>query len=106
MRNRIRPGRRCSGLLILFSPWSVGRYGDIAGADNLRQNLIVPDLAEAAANGREYLPVIFPGFSWFNLNGGPLNQIPRNGGRLLGAGLQCETRRLQHDLRSYVRRSR
>ena len=37
-------------------------------------------MAEAAANGREYMPVIFPGFSWFNLNGGPLNQIPRNGG--------------------------
>jgi hypothetical protein len=64
----------------IISPWSVGRYGDITGADNFRQNLIVPDMAEAAANGREYLPVIFPGFSWFNLNGGPLNQIPRNGG--------------------------
>jgi hypothetical protein len=64
----------------IISPWSVGRYGDLAGADNFRQNLIVPDLAEAAAYGREYLPVIFPGFSWFNLNGGPLNQIPRNGG--------------------------
>ena len=64
----------------IISPWSVGRYGDIAGADNFRQNLIVPDMADAAANGREYMPVIFPGFSWFNLNAGPLNQIPRNGG--------------------------
>ncbi|MEY2427746.1 MAG: hypothetical protein QOJ40_631 [Verrucomicrobiota bacterium] len=64
----------------IISPWSVGRYGDIAGADDFRQNLVVPDMAEAAANGREYMPVIFPGFSWFNLNGGPLNQIPRNGG--------------------------
>jgi hypothetical protein len=64
----------------IISPWSVGRYGDIPGADNFRQNLIVPDMADAAANGREYMPVIFPGFSWFNLNGGPLNQIPRNGG--------------------------
>jgi len=26
------------------------------------------------------MPVIFPGFFWHNLNGGPLNQIPRNGG--------------------------
>jgi hypothetical protein len=58
----------------------VGRYGYLAGADHFRQNLIEPDLAEATAQGREYLPVIFPGFSWFNLNGGPLNQIPRNGG--------------------------
>ena len=64
----------------IISPWSVGRYSTFAGADNFRVNLILPDMAEAAANGREYLPVIFPGFSWFNLNGGPLNQIPRNGG--------------------------
>jgi hypothetical protein len=64
----------------IISPWSVGRYGDIAGADSFRVNLIVPDMAEAAANGREYMPVIFPGFSWYNLTGGPLNQIPRNGG--------------------------
>jgi hypothetical protein len=64
----------------IISPWAVGRYGDLAGADTFRQNLIAPDLAEATAHGREYLPVIFPGFSWFNLNGGPLNQIPRNGG--------------------------
>jgi hypothetical protein len=30
--------------------------------------------------GVGYLPVVFPGFSWHNLNGGPLNQIPRGGG--------------------------
>jgi hypothetical protein len=64
----------------IISPWSVGRYIDIAGADNFRLNLIVPDMAEAAANGREYMPVIFPGFSWHNLLSGPLNQIPRKGG--------------------------
>jgi hypothetical protein len=43
-------------------------------------NLIVPDRAEAAARGRDYMPVIFPGFSWHNLMAAPLNQIPRNGG--------------------------
>jgi len=64
----------------IISPWSVGRYSTVGGADNFRVNLIVPDLAEATLNGREYMPVIFPGFSWCNLNGGPLNQIPRNGG--------------------------
>ena len=65
----------------IISPWSVGRYSSSSGADTFRQNLIVPDLAEARANGRDYLPVIWPGFSWHNLNGGALNQIPRNGGR-------------------------
>lgn len=64
----------------IISPWAVGRYATIAEADTFRQNLIVPDLAEARLRGREYMPVIFPGFSWYNLNGGALNQIPRNGG--------------------------
>jgi hypothetical protein len=65
----------------IISPWSVGRYSTASGADNFRQNYIVPDLAEARLNGRDYLPVIWPGFSWRNLNGGALNQIPRIGGR-------------------------
>jgi Bacterial Ig domain len=64
----------------IISPWSVGRYSTTNGADSFRVNFIVPDLADATANGRDYLPVIFPGFSWFNLYGGSLNQIPRNGG--------------------------
>ena len=64
----------------VISPWSVGRYGDDAGADIFRKNVIAPDLAEVAKAGREYLPVVFPGFSWHNLNGGALNQTPRRGG--------------------------
>ncbi len=59
----------------------VGRYATTNQADSFKQNVIVPDVAEATANGRDYMPVIFPGFSWTNLNGGPLNQIPRYGGR-------------------------
>ncbi len=64
----------------IISPWAVGRYKTLAEADNFKQNLIVPDLADATSHGREYMPVIFPGFSWHNLNGGPLNDFPRNGG--------------------------
>jgi len=64
----------------IISPWAVGRYGTLAGADTFKQNLIVPDLADATSHGLDYMPVIFPGFSWHNLNGGPLNQIPRAGG--------------------------
>jgi hypothetical protein len=64
----------------IISPWTVGRYNSNAGADSHRINYIVPDLADCTSNGIDYLPVIFPGFSWTNLNGGPLNQIPRNGG--------------------------
>jgi hypothetical protein len=63
-----------------LSPWSVGRYVDDASADQYRQTVTAPDLAELTPLGIGYLPVVFPGFSWHNLNGGPLNQIPRSGG--------------------------
>ena len=65
----------------IISPWSVGRYADDAGADNFARQVIAPDLAAATAAGCGYMPVIFPGFSWHNSNGGPLNQIPRRGGK-------------------------
>ena len=64
----------------VISPWSVGRYGNNSGADTFRANQIVPDLADCKSHGIDYLPVIFPGFSWTNLNSGPFNQTPRNGG--------------------------
>jgi hypothetical protein len=64
----------------VISPWSVGRYGNNSGADSFRLNQIVPDLADCRSHGIDYMPVIFPGFSWTNLNQGPFNQIPRNGG--------------------------
>jgi hypothetical protein len=64
----------------VISPWSVGRYSSSTGADDFRMNLIAPDLTECTRRGVDYMPVIFPGFSWHNLNAGPLNQIPRSGG--------------------------
>ena len=64
----------------VLSPWAVGRFGNNAGADNYTANITIPDLAECKTNAIDYMPVVFPGFSWYNENGGPLNQIPRNGG--------------------------
>jgi hypothetical protein len=64
----------------VISPWAVGRFGNNAGADSYTASVTIPDLAECKSNGVDYMPVVFPGFSWFNENGGPLNQIPRNGG--------------------------
>src|SRR5207248_11660928 len=46
-----------------------------------QQTQIIPDLADTASHGLDYMPVIFTGFSWHNMNRGPLNQIPRNGGK-------------------------
>lgn len=66
----------------VLSPWTVGRFRDQAGADRFYEEVIAEDLAETRRLGIEYLPVIFPGFSWHHLKGqAPLNEIPRRGGR-------------------------
>ena len=66
----------------VISPWTVGRYSNNSGADSYMSTYIVPDLADCTANGVDYMPVIFPGFSWANLQkNGLYNQIPRNGGK-------------------------
>lgn len=74
----------------VLSPWSVGRYGDDASADDFRRTYIVPDLAETKRLGIDYMPVVFPGFSWTHLmharheaGANPLNEIPRRCGRFL-----------------------
>ncbi|MEX0988367.1 MAG: T9SS type A sorting domain-containing protein [Bacteroidales bacterium] len=66
----------------ILSPWAVGRYGDIAGADNFRKNKIEPDLIRTQGKNIDYIPVVFPGFSWYNLKEGTseLNRRPRIGG--------------------------
>ena len=63
----------------VLSPWTVGRFGDDAGADAHRA-VLAADLAAATAAGKRYMPVVFPGFSWHNLTGAAPNQIPRRGG--------------------------
>jgi hypothetical protein len=64
----------------IISPWSVGRYSTTNQVDTFQVNQIIPDLQDTRSNHLDYMPVIFPGFSWHNLNGGALNQIPRYGG--------------------------
>jgi hypothetical protein len=71
----------------VLSPWSVGRFRDDAGIETFVRQRVMPDLAETKRLGIAYMPVIFPGFSWFNLQKGRgqkhlaiLNQIPRRCG--------------------------
>lgn len=66
----------------VLSPWAVGRYRDDAGADLFRDRAVRPDKVYCDAKKVGYMPVIFPGFSWYNLRHGrtPFNQIPRRGG--------------------------
>jgi hypothetical protein len=67
----------------IISPWTVGRYVDPAGAAWYAEHSLKPDLAWCRERGIDYLPVVFPGFSWHNMNDGPLNQIPRLHGEFL-----------------------
>jgi len=66
--------------LDMISPWTVGRYSSENAIDNWKNNFIVPDLQRCNTNGVDYMPVIWPGFSWVNIHDGPFNQIPRKGG--------------------------
>lgn len=67
-----------------ISPWAVGRYNNESGADGYRNQYFQADLDETSSRGMDYIPVVFPGFSWSNLyEGKELNQIPRNGGKFL-----------------------
>ena len=74
----------------VISPWSVGRFGDDAGIENFIKEHVLPDMQETKRLGIGYMPVIFPGFSWYNLQRGRgakkkpiLNQIPRRCGDFL-----------------------
>ena len=66
----------------IVSPWTVGRFRDARGIDRFYEEEVTPDLDETRRLGIEYMPVVYPGFSWHNLNrAAPLNAIPRRGGR-------------------------
>ncbi len=72
----------------VIAPWPVGRYGTPEQAARTGKNEREPDAQWANANGLDYLPGAFPGFSWFNLmktrgETKPFNQIPRLGGQFL-----------------------
>ena len=67
----------------VIQPWSVGRRGTLGGVDRWN-DLLAPDLKATAENRQLYMPVIFPGFSWFNLKRIVVpNLIPRLGGEFL-----------------------
>lgn len=74
--------------LDVISPWTVGAYVEDAGVDRYQTQRLIPDLAAAKAMGSDYMPVVFPGFSWANMmharheDGKALpNQIPRRSGQ-------------------------
>lgn len=67
----------------VISPWTVGRYRTPDAAAMHAEMVWRGDIAWCRERSIRFLPVVFPGFSWHNLKGGPLDQIPRLGGRFL-----------------------
>jgi hypothetical protein len=76
----------------IVSPWTVGRYKNLAGVTNYAETILKPDQAWCSSHKIDYLPVVFPGFSWHNMYGDPSDQIPRLGGRFLWSQF-CEAKR-------------
>ncbi len=56
-------------------PWAVGRYN----SDTFDSKVVAGDIAWCAANGVDYVPLAFPGFTWGNMHHDPkiYHQIPR-----------------------------
>jgi len=81
-----KPGYESTyALMDVISPWLVGRFDSTEAFDSYMNNVFIDDAAQTASTGQSYAPVIFPGFSWANLQrtkGGSaeFNQIPRDSG--------------------------
>lgn len=67
----------------VLSPWSVGRFGDLPGVQRHAKTYWEQDIVWAREHNIDYMPVVFPGFSWHNLKGGKLGSIPRLDGQFL-----------------------
>jgi hypothetical protein len=68
----------------IVSPWTVGRYRTLEEVTAHGQERWRLDMTWCKEHGNEYLPVVFPGFSWHNRRPrSPLDAIPRLQGRFL-----------------------
>lgn len=67
----------------VVSPWTIGRYRSPKEAARHAERYWKPDLAWCTERNLDFLPVVFPGFSWSNLKGAELGAIPRLEGEFL-----------------------
>lgn len=67
----------------MVQPWTVGRYSNTREANLYAQETLTLDRTFCADHHLGYQPVVFPGFSWSNWNGGKRNAIPRMHGDFL-----------------------
>lgn len=66
----------------VISPWNVGNYGLVNGQRHAQTGYWKADIEDAQKSGMNYLPVIYPGFAWANLQGAKAakDTLPRLGG--------------------------
>lgn len=66
----------------VLSPWNVGNYGVVNGQRHAQTGYWKADIEDVQKSGMKYLPVIYPGFSWTNLQGpkAAKDTLPRLGG--------------------------
>jgi hypothetical protein len=67
----------------VVSPWTVGRYRGTAEAKRHGERMWQPDIDWCAERRLDFLPVVFPGFSWFNMQGRQFDHMPRLKGEFL-----------------------
>ncbi|MEN6335143.1 MAG: glycoside hydrolase family 71/99-like protein [Phycisphaerales bacterium] len=73
----------------LVMPWTVQRYSPLLHNDMWRyRDMVKADMKWCQENGVDYVPCVYPGFSWHNLSRfefpddvKPVASIPRQGGR-------------------------
>ncbi len=70
----------------IVSPWTVGRFSTPEYAGKYAREQVVDDLAWCKQRGIDFLPVMFPGFSWHNMNPqARSDDIPRRKGEFFWA---------------------
>lgn len=67
----------------ILSPWTIGRYQTPQQATRHASQVWQPDMKWCNDHAIDFLPVVYPGFSWHNLKGEALNAIPRLKGEFL-----------------------
>ena len=102
--------QECYRRLDAYVPWNIGNYAtDTAGVKHRSHEVLGATIA-ASASGTEtlWIPSVYPGFSWDNLQQKPpgTTGIPRRGGQvLLGAVSRAGSARRRYGLCGHVRRS-
>jgi hypothetical protein len=76
----------------VVSPWTIGRYRTPEEAERHATKVWQPDREWCEREKLDFLPVVFPGFSWHNLNGGKLEQIPRLKGQFFWSQITAAER--------------